>query len=181
MSEICLRLGCSKATLYSYFSSKEELFFEVVMATSEAEFTATLEALDPSIEDVAQALENFGRRFLSFIYSEPVQAVRRMVVSEAGRSDLGRVCYEKGPVRSEAEVALFLHKAMDDGQLRRADPQLAGLHLRALLEAEWSERFMFHVLGNLTPQDIELSVHRAVVTFMAAYAITPPGRGESPD
>lgn len=30
MSEICTRVGGSKATLYNYFPSKEELFFEVM-------------------------------------------------------------------------------------------------------------------------------------------------------
>ncbi|CAG1012445.1 partial putative HTH-type transcriptional regulator YvdT, partial [Anaerolineales bacterium] len=30
MSEICARVGGSKATLYNYFSSKDELFFEVM-------------------------------------------------------------------------------------------------------------------------------------------------------
>jgi len=30
MSELCLRVGGSKATLYNYFSSKEEVFAEVL-------------------------------------------------------------------------------------------------------------------------------------------------------
>jgi AcrR family transcriptional regulator len=169
MSEICLRLGCSKATLYNYFPSKDALFFEVVMASNEAEYLATHDALDPSIEDITQALENFGCRFLSFIYSPAVQAVRRMVVSEAGRSELGRVCYEKGPEQSERDVARFLQQAMDAGKLRQADSRLAALHLRGLMESEWIDRFMFQLLDGVSEQDIKLSVGRAVAAFMGAY------------
>lgn len=46
MSEICLRVGYSKATIYSYFSSKEELFSAVEFDATEAEFQASHEALD---------------------------------------------------------------------------------------------------------------------------------------
>lgn len=176
MSEICQRLGCSKATLYSYFPSKEALFFEVLVAASEAEFTGTLAALDPSIDDITQALENFGRRFLVFIYSERVQAVRRLVMSEAGRADMGPTCYDLGPVRSETAVAAFLQQAMDAGKLRQADPRLAGMQLRALLEAEWVDRFMFHLLTQLPLDEMAQTVQRAVHTFMAAYGPQPSPR-----
>lgn len=173
MSEICQRLGCSKATLYSYFPSKDALFFEVMVAATEAEFQGTLAALDPSIEDITQALENFGERFLTFIYSERIQAVRRLVMSEAGRADMGQTCYDLGPLRSETAVALFLQQAMDAGKLRQADARLAGMQLRALLETEWVDRFMFHLLSALPPDEVKQTVRRAIQTFMAAYGPLP--------
>lgn len=169
MAEICLRLGYSKATLYSYFASKEELFFEVLTQGTEAEFRATHDALDPGIVDIAQALESFGQRFLAFVYSPEIQAVRRLVISEAGRADLGRRCYEIGPVRSHAETAEFLQQAMNTGRLRQADARLAALHLRSLLEAEWQDRFQFQMLEALDPQEIAATVQRAIAVFMAAY------------
>ena len=45
MSEICTRLGGSKATLYNYFPSKEALFLEVMFQASEADFQNTMLAL----------------------------------------------------------------------------------------------------------------------------------------
>ena len=173
MSELCSRVGGSKATIYNYFASKEELLFEVVVQATEAEFQATHEALDPSQRDITQALQNFGERFLTLIYSPPVQAVRRLVVSEAGRSDLGRRCFEIGPARSMAEVAEFLQQAMHQGQLKQADPGIACLHLKGLLEAEWLYRFMFHTLEAPSPQEIVATVQRAVAVFMAAYGAQP--------
>lgn len=173
MSELCSRVGGSKATIYNYFASKEELLFEVVVQATEAEFQATHEALDPSQKDITQALQNFGERFLALIYSPAVQAVRRLVVSEAGRSDLGRRCYEIGPARSMAEVAEFLQQAMRQGQLKQADPRVACLHLKGLLEAEWLDRFMFHTFEAPKPQEIAATVQRALAVFMAAYGVQP--------
>jgi AcrR family transcriptional regulator len=171
MSDIRERAGCSKPTLYSYFDSKEELFFEVVLEAIEAEFQSTHEALDPEMDDIAAALERFGQRLLALLYSPPVRAVRRLLMSEAGRSELGRRCYELGPLRSEAEVAAFLQQAMDRGQLRQADPRLAALQLKALLDAEWQTRFLLQVCEGPQPEQIRASVGRAVAVFMAAYGI----------
>lgn len=46
MSEICRRVGGSKATIYNYFPSKELLFFEVMRQANESEFMAIHQALD---------------------------------------------------------------------------------------------------------------------------------------
>ena len=142
MSAICERLGYSKATL---------------------------EALDPTMQDITQALELFGQRLLTLIYSPQVQAMRRLVVSEAGRSGLGGKCYELGPVRNEAVAAEFLQQAMNMGKLRQADARIAALHLRGLLDAEWLDRFLFQVLKEIRADELKLSVQRAVSAFMAAY------------
>lgn len=182
MAAICERLGYSKATLYNYFSSKEELFSAVVFDATEEEFLATQAALDPTMPDLTHALELFGQRFLALIYSPQVQAVRRLMVSEGGRSDLGKTCYERGPVRSEAHTAAFLQHAMDTGLLRPADAKVAAIHLRGLLEAEWVDRFLFQVLDEPSPETIEATVQRAVAVFMAAYKpsdgfATPDSKG----
>jgi AcrR family transcriptional regulator len=169
MSDICAQVGYSKATLYGYFRSKEELFYEVMTEATEAEFQATHDALDPAVEDIGPALQRFGESLLTLLYSPQVQAVRRLVIAEAGRSDLGKRCYELGPARSQAVVARFLEDAMEEGKLRRADPRLAALHLHGLLEAEWLNRFLFQTVDQLSPRQINEAVERAVAVFMAAY------------
>ena len=169
MAAICERLGYSKATLYNYFSSKEELFSAVAFGATEIEFQATLSALNTEAEDMTEALESFGRGLLTLLYSPEVQAVRRLIVAESGRSELGRQCYELGPVRSEAALASFLEEAMKTGKLRHADARVASLHLRALLESELLDRFLFQTMEQVSTEDIRGMVQRAVAMFMAAY------------
>jgi AcrR family transcriptional regulator len=169
MEDIRLHVGCSKPTLYSYFSSKEELFLAVLLEATESEFQATHAALDPTLDDIRQALLNFGIRLLTLLYVSQVQTVRQLVISEAGRSDLGKKCYEIGPHRSQLVVSEFLCNAMTKQKLRPADPHIAALHLMGLLESEWIYRFMFQTLKTPSDADISATADRAVSVFMAAY------------
>lgn len=171
MAEICNRVGGSKATIYNYFPSKEELFFEVVLQSTEAEFEAAHQALDPNIADITTALERFGQGLLKVLYSPDLQALRRLVISESGRSELGRKCYEVGPVRSDALVDAFLRQAMEQGKLRQSDVRFAAMHLKALLEAEFMDRFIFRIRSEVSPQEIKQATRRAVAVFLAAYGV----------
>jgi AcrR family transcriptional regulator len=169
MSEICARLGGSKATLYNYFPSKEELFFEVVAASTEAEVEAVHHALSASNEDIAESLCHFGERLLTFLYSPPLQAQRHLAISESGRTELGRIVYERGVLRTQHLVTEFLQKAMSLGKLKQADPVLATKHLYSLLESELIDQFLFQQLGEISEKDIEGFASRAIGVFMAAY------------
>lgn len=173
MSEICNRLGGSKATIYNYFPSKEALFVEVMFQASEADFQNTMRALQAEGEDLPQALHTFGRRFLSLLYAPEVVAVRRLLVAEGERSQVGARCYEQGPGRGNALIGQFLAQAMAQGKLRTAPEYLATRHLLALLEAELMDRFMFQHLPLPTAEEIAQCSKRAVDAFLHLYAPTP--------
>ena len=54
--------------------------------------------------------------------------------------------------------------------LRAAQQQgVAALHLRALLETDWLDRFLFPILQPITDDEIHATVQRAVAALMAAY------------
>lgn len=169
MSEICARVGGSKATLYNYFPSKEELVFEVIFLSVEAEFDAVHNAIDSTTDDIGEALRHFGERLLGVLYSPEVRAKRHLTVSESGRTNLGRLVYERGVLPSQNLMAGFLQQAMERGKLRRADPLVATRHLYALLESELLDGFLFQVLEQVGPEEISAITERAVGVFMAAY------------
>ncbi len=169
MSEIRQRVGGSNATLYNYFPSKEELFFEVMHQANQAEFLAAHEMLDHETEDIAEALQNFGEGLLTLLHSPDVMAVRRLVTSSFSNKELARTCYERGPMRSMNELSEFLLAAMKKGKLRQCDPTVATMHLRGLLEAELIDRFIFQIESDIDPEKIKAIVKRAVAVFMAAY------------
>jgi AcrR family transcriptional regulator len=176
MSEICRRVGGSRATIYNYFPSKELLFFEVIVQANEAEFMAVHDILDHRVDDIADALRHFGEGLLTLIYSPNVMAVRRLVVSSFDRGALGQTCYERGPQRSLNEISEFLLAAMAKGKLRQCDPYVATQHLRGLLESELVDGFIFQVGNDISPARIAGIAERAVAVFMAAYGPvgTPP-------
>ena len=133
MSEICRRVGGSKATIYNYFSSKELLFFEVMHQANHAQFVTIHAMLDLEAGDVGEALRRFGEALSLFIYSPDVMAIRRLVMTNACNGSLGQTCFELGPRRSMDEISEFLRSAIERGQLVRVledwCPVFEGYHL----------------------------------------------------
>ncbi|WP_417069886.1 TetR/AcrR family transcriptional regulator [Niveibacterium terrae] len=181
MSEICRRIGGSKATIYNYFPSKELLFVEVMRQATDAEFKGILKLLNHTVEDVAEALQHFGEGLLSLIYSPEVLAARRLAISSVGDGEFGRACFEQGPKRSMSEVSAFLLALMEKGKLRQCDPAVASLHLRGLLESELLDSLVFRIESDMGPERIKEIVARAVAVFMAGYGPHDAGTNPSSD
>jgi AcrR family transcriptional regulator len=170
MAEIAARMGGSKVTLYGYFSSKQDLFLEVANHVAMQQLGPAYDELVRGSDDLPRVLRRFGERFLSFICTPQATGTYRMVVAQAGQSDIGRRFFELGPKRGEETIAAFLQSEMDGGRLKKADASVAAMHLGALLGAETMHRTVMGVTGAPTRQQIKQIVDRAVAVFMAAYA-----------
>ena len=169
MSEICARVGGSKATLYNHFTSKEALFFEVMFQSLDGEFRTLYTCLDDDYDDIADGLHEFGTRFLRLLFSPEMMPIRRLVIAESARSELGRLVYEHGPRRNHEILAGFLKRAMARGQLRDADASVAAWHLSALMQSELLDRLLMCVQESASDEEIESCVLRAIDVFMRAY------------
>jgi AcrR family transcriptional regulator len=172
MADITTQVGGSKATLYSHFPSKEELFVECMMAALENYMPDTLKHLDASRCHPELALRNFGTSVLNFICSPEQVEVRRLMIAEAARSATGKLFFDKlSALRSQ--ISSFLNQCMASGRLRSDDPDLAADHFGALLEAEVLEPLLLHV-REAAPDEKEtaFAARRAVAAFLRAYA--PP-------
>src|SRR6202048_3024126 len=174
MADITSEVGGSKATLYSHFPSKEELFVECMMAALENYMSDTLKHLDASRSNPEAVLRNFGTSVLNFICSPEQVEVRRLMIAEAARSGTGRLFFDKISALS-SQIASFLNLCMHSGLLRRDNPALAADHLGALLEAEILEPLLLHV-REAAPDEEETAraARRAVAAFLRAYAPTAP-------
>src|SRR5271165_3685187 len=170
VSEITAAVGGSKATIYSHFPSKEELFVECMMAAAESYMAGTLKHLDTSTADPAAALFDFGKSFLKFICSPEQLEVRRLMIAEAARSGTGKLFFDKiSALRTH--LSEFMSLCMASGTLSRDDPVLAADHLGALLEAEVLEPLLLQVReGSPGEREIGLAAKRAVAAFLRAYA-----------
>jgi AcrR family transcriptional regulator len=167
MSEIAARSGSSKATLYSYFGSKEEMFAEV-MLTAAQEARETIGLLKTSVP-IREMLVSFGKHYLTALLKPQLLAVRRLASHEGGRSHVGALFYERGLKVGWQMVAEFLQQSCDAGQLRKCDPGVATAHLRALYEAELIELCLLSVTADTTARNVAQVVQRAVDVFLAAY------------
>lgn len=192
MSEITARVGGSKATLYRYFDSKEALFLELVRRSATEhggqlmsllapcggpspgnglppEATELLALLNPD-EDVATTLGGFGIRVLKTFHTpQKIASWRMMIAAAAHAPEVGRLFYENGPAQGMKQVARYFEGVMNAGKLRRADPRVMAAHFRALLESEVDEPGLFNARPELTDEQIDAVVERAVDVFMRAY------------
>ena len=170
MAEITAQVGGSKATVYSHFPSKEELFVECMMAALENYMSGTLKHLDASCTDPRLALLNFGSSVLNFICSPEQLEVRRLIIAEAARSGTGKLFFDK-ITALRAQLSAFLAACMASGSLRRADPDLAAEQLGAMLEAEMLEPLLLQVReGSPDERETARAARRAVDAFLRAYA-----------
>ena len=136
MSTIAAKVGGSKATLYNYFSSKEELFVAVV--SRKCEHMQSL-LYDAQVEsgDFRSALQNFGEHFIALVLQEELVATYRMVMAECERfPELGRAFYDTGMKQGRARLAEYFEEAIAGGrpaQLRfrsHGELLLRPLHVR---------------------------------------------------
>ncbi len=192
MNAIASRLGGSKMTLYSYFPSKEAIFLEVVrrvaldknvrvssfleepaiMDDTRQKAAEAFQELERSDDDIEGILKRFGEKFIAFIYSPKILAVRRALLAESYRPDVGRYFYEHGPKKTTELITVFLEKAMKKGQLRPdMDAFVAATHLRSLLNARWYERCLFELVKAPSREEMQKSVADAVSVFLAAYGV----------
>lgn len=170
MSQINAQVGGSKATIYGYFSSKEELFAECMSDMADRYMEGVLTELEDVGADPIATLHRFGEKFLQIICSADVVAVQRLMVAEAGRAGVGKMFFLK--LRSmRHNVSAFLAHCMETGHLRPADTGLAAEQLRALLQAEVLEPLLLCV-DNVAPDEktTVAAAERAIGTFLKAYA-----------
>jgi AcrR family transcriptional regulator len=167
MSAIAKKVGGSKATLYNYFSSKEEIFTAVMDSVAD-QMTIAFESLSTTV-GIKPALFDFGCQYLTSLYSPELAMVTKMAYTEADKSDLGRHFFENGPKKGLAHLQRFLTYHVENRALKPCDTGIAALQLRALLEAELREQFALGIIGQPDRQTIQDVVERAVDSFLTLY------------
>lgn len=170
MSEIAARMGGSKATLYSYFPSKEELFFAVVHHKVGQEVEPAFQDLPSKADEEPRALlTRLGERLLVAVTAPEAIAVRRMVIAVASKSSIGQQFWQYGPQQLHDAMASYLERATEAGRLNVRDPSAAAQHILALFSSEIDWRWIFGLQNTFTRAEIKQAVARAVDVFLAAY------------
>ncbi|WP_010632566.1 TetR/AcrR family transcriptional regulator [Sporolactobacillus vineae] len=117
MDEIRNLAGVSKQTIYSYYSGKEQLLFDVIekqlFLLSENAFSSVLETLDFSTpQEVEHSLIRFTREMLDHFMQVDYLQLARVVVSEVVKyPELARMFREAVPLRGLKNVEKMLRKA----------------------------------------------------------------------
>jgi AcrR family transcriptional regulator len=168
MSDISERVGGSKATLYGYFQSKEQLFAAALeqMIGENAERVFAHICDDGDLET---RLLDFARAYLNARLTPDGIAQERALIAEGGRSDLGERLRQQFLHPHWRRLASVFNHEMRAARMRKGDPMVATWHFRGMIEADLVERRL-HGDATITDHEIEQSATEGVAAFMRAYA-----------
>jgi TetR/AcrR family transcriptional repressor of mexJK operon len=169
MDAVARAAGVSKATLYAYFTSKDQLFAAIIGQACEQKI-ALGEMLPADVSDMRAALTVFGRRLLGFFLEERALAIHRVVIAESTRfPELGRAFYDHGPVALLRAFGAWLAEQTVQGRLGVTDPATAAEQFVALLRTSVFLRASLG-LARAADTEIDATVAAAVTTFLKAYS-----------
>ena len=170
MDSVAKAAGCSKATLYNYFSSKESLFEAVVRAYSTNYLTGAageLKAMNNGSYTLPETLQRFGERMLGVMMSDwKALQLYRIVVGEAGHSEIGELFYESGVRESMSALTGVMERHIETGALTGSNAVLRAKQFSALVTAEADEILLLRRIPGYTEDEVSIMVKNAVELFI---------------
>jgi len=169
MAALSEKLGGSKATLYGYFPSKEDLLRAVIQCEIASEFDRVLHEFHEEV-DLRDGLIQLGVAYHNKRLSALPVANIRSIVNQPPNSTMGKEFYE-GVIRPAFEgVARQFEQLMDEGRLRRADPWVVLMHWKGLNDWDLFERRLIGAISGPEDVDIEKVATLAADAFLKIYA-----------
>lgn len=170
VDDVVARVGGSKASLYSYFGSKEGLFNAIIDSACE-QFLADLAVPQTVDEDIVPALTAFARRALRRLVDPTRVAVFRTLIAESVRfPQLSEKLYEAGSRQLIEQLARYFELAREAGRIRCPDPEMSAVQFLDLLRGHAQYRALLGLPAFAPGWSAERTIAAAVRTFMAAHA-----------
>lgn len=182
MDDVAATAAVSKQTVYKHFPNKQQLFADVVLATTDQVSGAVRMVAAALAEgtDPERGLTEVARKLLLTLMQPDLLRLRRLVIATADQfPDIGSAWYEQGFGRVFAALAERLQDLTDRGLLRSADPLLAAHHFVGLLLWIPVNRAMFTGNHDSDKADLQSYADQAVSTFLRAYAVPQPAQTQA--
>jgi len=168
MSMISDRLGGSKATLYGYFKSKDELFQAVVEFDIPAQSERLMQEFF-SGKDLKESFTKLGVAFLTRLLSPTPIANMRMMANRPEGSEISKIFYKETLRPAWERLAFRIEALMGEGLLKRADPWVAAMQWKGLNEWDLLDRRLLGIHKEIDPAEILKAATTAADAFMKLY------------
>jgi len=169
MDQLVAAAGGSKATMYRYFASKDELFTAIIddLTTTTVGDHSPTQLAELSLEEGLRAV---GHATARAALSEEATVLFRLAVGEYGRfPQLAGTMFRQGPAVAYARLRDFLTARVEAGEIEVDDVQIA------------AEQFLGGIVGHqqlrraLGQEPVDATgmtarVEAAIVTFVAAHS-----------
>ena len=169
MSAIAAKVGGSKATLYYYFPSKEELFLAVIDEKCR-DAHAMIADIIADVSDFPRTLCELTDTLIRMILEDTSIAIRRLITAEAARfSELGRGFYACGRQKGIETLMEFFDRAKRAGKLKPAGARAMVTTYLGLCEGELLIQKLWNVNPDPAEEEIQAAIDHTVSVFLAVY------------
>lgn len=170
MALLSERLGGSKATLYGYFPSKEELVRAVLDFQVATEADRIMRDF-PASDDLRESLILLGTAYLNKRMSPlPVMNIR-IVMSQPAGSTMGKDFCENIIRPAFMRLAEKFGELIKQGRLKGAEPEIMMLHWKGLCDWDFFERRLLGAIDGPDPAEVKRAVTLAADAFLKLYGV----------
>jgi len=171
IEEVVRRVGGSKASLYSYFGSKEGLFTDIIVMQCD-EFMKNLDLPSQADAQIEQTLTEVSRRFLKTFLESKRRELFRIIVAEAARFPaFAKRFYENGPMRARRLLGQYLRLQHDAGIIHCPDAEFAASLFIEMVKATPHHRMLLGLPPYHEGHDMESHIAGAVSVFLHGVAL----------
>ena len=146
MRELAQALGLGKSALYKHYASKEDIWNSMLDAL-EAHYSASFGSDDnlPPIPDSCDELVEMSMEMVGFtMHDERIVLTRRLLLAEQHRDDRAKALASEHFLHRLKRIFTHVFAGMmEDGLLKRCDPELLALAYTAPISALIMERDRF--------------------------------------
>ena len=158
--------GGSKATLYSYYPTKADLFRAVVDSIVTTQEGPELK----SLENVRETLVTFAEHRLAIVFSSNHRALMRLIISERDRfPDIARMYYEQGPLHSHMVLRDYFEILIERGMIDIRSADEACEFFRGMLMHQRYIEQLYLDASPLSDEEIGVKSRHVVDRFLEAY------------
>ncbi|MFV8454750.1 TetR/AcrR family transcriptional regulator [Vibrio owensii] len=169
LDQIVAICGGSKQTLYRYFSNKEGLLVEVLAHNTKISLESVFQLADKQNEPLKETLEDFAKKYLRGICSNPILSLYRIISADFNKHDsVPNQFWQTGPQRIHRYLIEFLKTDTISQQLNIDDADLACGQLLALIKMDYQNMALMG-FDFLSDEELDSHTQKAVTAFLKLY------------
>ncbi len=170
VDDIAAKADVSKATLYKYFPTKEQLFEQVVREAC-GRYAQQIKLPDLSSHNARDAVLTLAGMIVRLSSSPELVGLFRLCMAEARRFPaVARAFYDSGPQLAVSRTAQVLTRLCQDGMLSIDNAERAARQLGELCKAEVFEPLIFGQRESFSEAELNRHARIAAETFLRAYS-----------
>jgi len=168
MDAIAAEAGLTKPTLYQYFSSKDELFREMMLAPRDQ----MLMAFDHSVKKChVEQLWEFSWAYARTVMHPEFLALARLTIGDAQRNpDMGKAYQASGPDRVLAGLSEFMANQAKLKRLQIEDAELAAEDFWGLILSAPRNRALHIPDSDTSVAELGKYIKNGIKVFLSAYS-----------